>query len=69
MNWGKLKDPLCHLCPIGIVLTSLSLTQEVAGLNTIFYQNYSVSSVDSTDFNLEKLSRILLTQCYQLICT
>ena len=47
MNWGQFKDPLCYLCFPDPVVASWFLTQEVAGSNTI--------SVDSTEFNWEKL--------------
>ena len=34
MNWGQFKDPLWYQCLPCTVIASLSLTQEVAGLNT-----------------------------------
>ena len=30
MNWCQFKDPVFHMCPAGTVVTSWSLTQEVA---------------------------------------
>ena len=56
MNWGKVKGPPCYLCLPGAVLTSL--TQWVAGSNTIFYKKYHTNSrdyEDSEEFNEEKL--------------
>ena len=31
MNWAPFKDPVSHMCLTGAVVTSWSLTQEVAG--------------------------------------
>ena len=31
MNWAQFKDPVSHMCIAGAVVTSWSLTQEVAG--------------------------------------
>ena len=31
MNWAQFKDPVSHMCLVGTVVTSWSLTQEVAG--------------------------------------
>ena len=31
MNWAQFKDSIFHMCPAGAVLSSWSLTQEVAG--------------------------------------
>ena len=31
MNWAQFKDPVSHMCFAGAVVTSWSLTQEVAG--------------------------------------
>ena len=31
MNWAQFKDPVSHMCFAGTVVTSWSLTQEVAG--------------------------------------
>ena len=40
MNRGQYKDPLCYLTLAGTVVGSLSLTQEVAGLNSnLVYKN------------------------------
>ena len=33
MNWDQLKDPVSHMCLAGAVVASLSLVQEMAGLN------------------------------------
>ena len=33
MSGGQFKDTLSHLCPVGVVVVSWSLAQEVAGLN------------------------------------
>ena len=32
MNWVQFKDPVSHMCFAGAVVTSWSLTQEVASL-------------------------------------
>ena len=40
MNWVQYKDLLCYLCLCGLVVSSLSLTQEILGSNPtllIFY--------------------------------
>ena len=34
MNWSQFKDPASHMCLAGAVVSSWSLTQEVAGLST-----------------------------------
>ena len=39
---GKFKDSLCYLCLADSVTTSSSLTQEVAGLNNIFYKYFII---------------------------
>ena len=31
MNWAQFKDPVSHMCLVGAVVASRSLTQEVAG--------------------------------------
>ena len=31
MNWAQLKDPVSHMCLVGVLVPSWSLTQEVAG--------------------------------------
>ena len=31
MNWVQYKDLLCYLCLCGLVVSSLSLTQEILG--------------------------------------
>ena len=31
MNWDQLKDPVSHMCLVGAVVASWSLTHEVAG--------------------------------------
>ena len=31
MNWAQFKDPVPHMCLAGTMVTSWSLTQEVAG--------------------------------------
>ena len=33
MNWDQFKDPVSHMCYVGAVVASWSLTQEVAGLS------------------------------------
>ena len=33
MNWVQYKDQLCYLCLCGLVVSSLSLTQEILGSN------------------------------------
>ena len=33
MNWAQFKDPVSHMCLVGTVVASWSLTQEVAGSN------------------------------------
>ena len=35
MNWDQLKNPLSYLCLPGTVVGSLSLTQVLAGSNTV----------------------------------
>ena len=40
MNWGQLKDPVYYPCLAGCVVTSWSLTQEVAGSDKLFYKNF-----------------------------
>ena len=40
MNWVQYKDLLCYLCLCGLVVSSLSLTQEILGSSPtllIFY--------------------------------
>ena len=40
INWVQYKDLLCYLCLCGLVVLSLSLTQEILGFNAtmlIFY--------------------------------
>ena len=34
VNYGPFKDDVSHLCPVGAVVASWSLTQEVTGLNS-----------------------------------
>ena len=36
MNSDQIKDPLCYLCLAGTVVTTVALTQEVTGSNTLF---------------------------------
>ena len=45
-EWSQFKDPLYYLCLTGTVLKCLSLTQELAGLNTRFDKKEIV-----TEFN------------------
>ena len=33
MKWAQFKDPVSHMCLVGAVVASWSLTQEVAGLS------------------------------------
>ena len=33
MNWAQFKDPVSHMCLVGAVVASWSLTQEVEGLS------------------------------------
>ena len=33
MNWAQIKNPVSHVCLVGDVVASWSLTQEVAGLS------------------------------------
>ena len=40
MNWGQSKDPLCYLCLAGSMVTSWSLSQEVANSNSSFNYKY-----------------------------
>ena len=47
MNCTQFKDPVshtCHMCPSGNVITSWSLTQEVAGSNpfTVMTNNFVI---------------------------
>ena len=36
MNLGEYYNPLCYLCLVGSIVTSLSLTRKVAGSNNLF---------------------------------
>ena len=56
MNWDQFKDPLCYLCLPGTVLAPLSHIRGIVGSNPInLYKKYLINSVDSTEFNKEKL--------------
>ena len=39
MNWAQFKDSVCHMCPVGAVVMSWSLTQDVAGSSSL-NENY-----------------------------
>ena len=45
MNWAQFKDPVSHMCLVGTVVASWSLTQEVAGSNPFNDKYFSVNSV------------------------
>ena len=48
MNWAQFKDAVSHMCLIGIVATSWSLTQEVAGLSPFNDKHFlSLNSANS----------------------
>ena len=42
MNWAQFKDSVCHMCPVGAVVMSWSLTQDVAASSS-FNENYFLS--------------------------
>ena len=42
--WGQFKDPAFYLCLDGCVVTSWSLTQEVAGWNNYIYKKLSLNT-------------------------
>ena len=46
MNWAQLKDLVSHMCIAGAVVTSWSLTQEVAG-SSIFTVMTNILSLNS----------------------
>ena len=37
---SRFKDPVSYLCLAGYVVTSWSPTQDIAGLNNLFLQNF-----------------------------
>ena len=47
MNWVQYKDLLCYLCVCGLVVSSLSLTQEILGssptLPFLYFINFFLS--------------------------
>ena len=43
MNWVQYKDLLCYLCLCGLVVSSLSLTQEILGSNPTMLIFYFIS--------------------------
>ena len=55
MNWGQFKDPVCYLCLVNCVVTSLSLTQDVAGSNNILHKKLSLTPVNSVKTLRENL--------------
>ena len=42
MNWDQFKDPVSYLCLAGWVVTSYSLTQEIAGSSNLFDKYFVV---------------------------
>ena len=52
MNWAQFKDPVSHMCLVGTVVVSWSLTQEVAGSNPFTVTNIEEKS--SITFFLSK---------------
>ena len=46
MTWGQFKDSLSYMCLAGFMVTTWSLTQEVAGFNNIFDKICSLNSVN-----------------------
>ena len=45
MIWDQFRDLLFYLNLAGCVVTSSSLTQEVAGSNNLLYEKFSLNSV------------------------
>ena len=50
MKCGKFKDPVSHMCLVGTVVASWSLTQEVAGLNSFTAMTF-ILVTEFSDFN------------------
>ena len=52
MNWIQFKDPVPHMCLVGTVVASLSLTQDVTGSSPLT----KMANIFVTEFE-EKLKR------------
>ena len=49
MNWAEFKGSLCYLCLPGALVSSWTLTQEIASSNSMFCKKYVSNCTDSTD--------------------
>ena len=58
MNWGHLKNHVCYLCVADSVVTSWSLTQEVASSNNIFYK-YWIQRIQWKHLRKTQLCRVI----------
>ena len=60
MNWDQFKDLPCYLCISGAEVACSSLTQEVAGLNTVIF--FFLKKCTKTEFMKKNLNACLFLQ-------
>ena len=61
MNWCQFKDPISHMCLVGAVVASWSLTQELTG-SSPFNDKYSLNSVKTFRKNSIKLLERVISE-------
>ena len=59
MNWDQFKYPVCYLCLVSAVVTSWSLTQEVAGSGTVFLQKIILSLYSKNSVKIFRQNSII----------
>ena len=59
MNWGQLNDPVYYPYLVGCVVTSWSLTQEVAGSDNFFYKNFVTEFYEFSDISFFFIKKIM----------
>ena len=54
MHWAQFKDLVFHVCLAGVMVASLSLTQEMAGLNpfTVMTNIFVTEFIENVKENL-----------------